>query len=66
MDSRPPLTKEEKLEHARRVFKEWFARCFWSWNPDVVITEKNLPLLIRDLRLNGGHQGYRIASQLCQ
>ena len=66
MDKRLQLTKEEKLELARRVFREWFARCFWSWNPDAIINEENLPLLIRDLRLNGGHKGYRIAAQLCR
>jgi len=66
MDDGPPLTKEEKLELARRVFREWSARCFWYWNPNAVITEENLPMLIRDLRLHGGHQGYRIAAQLCR
>ena len=65
MDRLTPLTTEEKLELARRVFREWFTRCFWSWNPDAVINEQNLPMLIRDLRLNGGHQGYRIAAKLC-
>ena len=60
------LTDEEKLDLASRVFKEWFARCFWSWDPHVIISKDNLPQLIRDLRLNGGHEGYRIAARLCR
>jgi hypothetical protein len=62
----PPLTLEEKVALANRVFHEWFARCFWSWNPSAVITERDLPQVIQDLRANGGHAGYRIAAQLCR
>lgn len=66
MNDRPPLTKEEKLELARRVFREYFAQCFWSWNPDVVLRDEHLPLIVKELRLHGGHAGYRIVEQLCR
>lgn len=66
MDDRPPLTKEEKLELARRVFREYFAQCFWSWNPDVVLRDEHLPMIVQGLRLHGGHAGYRIVEQLCR
>ena len=66
MDARPPLTKEEKLELARRVFKEWSARCFWSSDPNAQINEEDIPFVVRGLRRNGGHEGYRIASDLCR
>lgn len=60
------LSDEEKLTLARQVFKTWFARCFWSWDPDTVITTEHLPQVVAALRLNGGHEGYRLAGRLCR
>ena len=64
--SGPPLAKEEKVALANAVFHEQFARCFWSWNPNAVIGEGNWSQFLADLRLNGGHQGCRIVSELCR
>ena len=65
MDACPPLTKEEKLELARRIYrdKDWFGWCFWDSDFDRVINEEDIPFVIHGLRLRGGHAGYRIAAQ---
>ncbi len=58
--------RERRLELARKAFKEFSATCFWSWPEDAQITEETIPLIVRGLRLHGGHKGYRIAAQLCR
>jgi hypothetical protein len=55
-----------RLDLARRAFKEFFTQCFWSYDPNLVVTEEHIPLVIRELRHYGGHKGYRIAAELCQ
>jgi hypothetical protein len=57
---------EAKLELARRAFNEFFPLCFWFCDPKLVIEEKHIPMIVRHLRLNGGHKGYRKAAQLCR
>lgn len=58
--------RERRLELARKAFKEFSVRCFWSWQEDAQITEETIPLIVRGLRQYGGHKGYRIAAELCQ
>lgn len=66
MESTVDAERERRLELARRVFAEFYAQCFWSSPPDLVIRDQDLPWLIRGLRLHGGHKGYRAAVELCQ
>jgi len=58
--------RQRRLELARKAFNDFYAQCFWSYRDDLEITEEKIPLVIRGLRLHGGHQGYRIAAALCQ
>ncbi len=55
-----------RLEKARAVFEEFRAVCFWHWDKDAIITEADIPELVRNLRINGGHRGMRLAEELCQ
>lgn len=61
-----PDAQARRVELARRAFKEFFGQCFWSCDPDLVVTEKHIPLIMRNLRLHGGHRGYRIVADLCR
>ena len=58
--------RQRRLELARKAYREFFAQCFWSFDPDLDIGETDLPTIIRELRHNGGHKGYRIAAELCR
>ena len=68
------MSESEKLERdcarrvdlARKAFKEYFALCFWSSDPNREIHEEDIPFVIRGLRHYGGHRGYRIAAELCR
>jgi hypothetical protein len=55
-----------RLELARQAFKDFYAQCFWSYRPDAEITEDDIPWVVRELRHNGGHRGYRVAGELCR
>jgi hypothetical protein len=58
--------RQRRLELARKAFKEFYAQCFWSYREDAAITEEDIPWLLRELRLNGGHRGYRVAGEICR
>ena len=66
MTERETAERMRRLDLARQVFKEFSAQCFWSWQRDTEITERTIPLIIRGLRLYGGHRGYKLAAELCQ
>ena len=69
MELPPPKSeadRERRLALARQAFKDFSAQCFWFWKDDPEITEKTIPLIVQELRLNGGHAGYRIAAELCR
>ena len=58
--------RERRLELARRAFREFYAQCFWSYRPDAEITEDDIPWVVRELRHNGGHRGYRVVAEICR
>ena len=57
--------RERRVALARWAFRQYFAQCFWSADPNLEIREENIPFVIRGLRHYGGHKGYRIAAELC-
>ena len=65
METTVQTDRERRLELARKAFKEFYAQCFWSSDPHLVVQEEHIPLILRNLRLHGGHKGYRIAAELC-
>ncbi len=58
--------RQRRLELARRAFREFYAQCFWSYRPDAEITEDDIPWVVRGLRHNGGHRGYRVVAEICR
>ena len=66
MSEQNEIKRERRLELARNAYREFFAQCFWSYREDLEITEDKIPLVIRGLRLHGGHKGYRIVAELCR
>jgi hypothetical protein len=57
---------EEKLRRAQEAYRDFYLQCFWFMRKDLIVTEKNLPLIIEGLKLEGGHKGWRLAHQLCR
>jgi hypothetical protein len=61
-----PLTNEERLRCAQAVYREYRIQCFWFMRDDLIVTEKNFPLIIEGLKLHGGHKGWKLAHALCR
>jgi hypothetical protein len=66
MEATTQSDRERRLQLARKVFKDFFAQCFWFVDPALKVEEKHIPMIVRELRLNGGHKGFRIAAELCR
>jgi hypothetical protein len=58
------LTREERLELANRLYREYYARCFWHSPRDLVVTEELIPLVVKGLRQNGGWRGFILSARL--
>jgi hypothetical protein len=54
----------DKIALAKRIFSQYYAACFWHMRPDLDITEATIPILIKELRNNGGLAAMRAAAQL--
>lgn len=63
-----PETAREmvRLREARRAFKRYHSRCFWSSPKDYVVTTADLPWVARQLMTHGGREGWRIGAVLCR
>lgn len=59
-----PRDRSERLELARALFREFHALCFWHSPKDLEITEDLIPFVIKGLRANGGHRGFKLAGML--
>ena len=65
MNPDPSSDRNRRLALAQQAYQEFYARCFWSYRQDLVITEDKIPFVIRELRRYGGHKGYKIVTELC-
>lgn len=59
-----PRDLTERLELARRLYRDYHARCFWHCPRDLEITEELLPFVAKGLRTYGGRQGFILGSKL--
>jgi hypothetical protein len=60
------VTDETRLERARRVYRQYYAMCFWHWRRDLEITEADIPALVKALRTNGNRQAFVEAALLSE
>ena len=64
MEATAQSGRERGLELARKAFRDFYAQCFWSADPNLVVEEQHIPFIICNLRLHGGHRGFRVAADL--
>lgn len=56
---------EEVLQRARAAVKEYYASCFWFWNPSATIDDFDDVLqVVENLRKNGDKSAWRVAQEL--
>lgn len=57
--------KMVRLREARRAFKNNFARCFWSYDPDLLIRYEDIPWVSEQLMKNGDRKLWELGVKLC-
>jgi hypothetical protein len=54
-----------RVREARRAYRRFHTRCFWSFKPDYVIRLSDVPWVAQGLRRHGGRDAWNVASKLC-
>jgi hypothetical protein len=55
-----------KIREARRAFKRFYTRCFWSYRPDYIVKAEDIPWVCKQLMTHGGREGWKIGERLCR
>lgn len=55
-----------RLREAQRAFKKFYARCFWSYDPNYHIGYDDITWVAKTLMKHGGHQAWKVAERLCR
>ena len=55
-----------KLREARRAYRRFHAQCFWSFDPDYVVTPDDIPWVALKLMEHGGREGWEVGAKLCR
>jgi len=69
--SRRALSREQSKEmlrvrEARRAYKKFRVRCFWSFDPDLTIGREDIPWVIEMLKRHGNREAWESAMSLCR
>lgn len=55
-----------RLREARRAFRRFYASCFWSYDPDYVLTLADVEWVAGQLMKNGGREAWETGARLCR
>jgi hypothetical protein len=61
-----PLSTEERVALAQRLFQEFYIQCFWHMKPDLVVTEAMIPDIVKGLRHDGDRRAFLEAAKLVE
>lgn len=69
--SRRKLTTEQartlvRIREAGRAYRRFHTLCFWSFSPELRITEADLPWVAERLMTFGGRTGLELGAKLCR
>lgn len=60
------LAKEMvRVREARRAFRTYYARCFWSYDPNLNIGLNDVAWVAEQLKKNGDLSAWKIGVRLC-
>lgn len=54
------------VREARRAFKRYRVRCFWSYDPALLIGAADVPWVAEQLMRHGDRTAYLIGARLCR
>jgi hypothetical protein len=69
--SRRKLTAEQartlvRIREAGRAYRRFHTQCFWSFKPDLRVTEADLAWVAERLMTFGGRAGLELGAKLCR
>ena len=53
-----------RVREARRAFRRYYAQCFWSFDPNYVITGEDVPWVAEQLMKNGDREAWELGAKL--
>lgn len=59
-----PPNRSDLLDLARRLYREYHARCFWHCPRELIITDDLIPFVAKGLRAHGGRRGFILSGTL--
>ncbi len=54
-----------RVRQARRMYRRFHARCFWSYDPDYQVGPADVAWVAEQLRRHGGRDAWDAARKLC-
>ncbi len=54
------------VREARRAFRKFQTQCFWSFDPNYVVTLADVPWVAKQLMAYGGRAGWETGAKLCR
>lgn len=54
-----------QVREARRAYRRFHTRCFWSFDPDYLVRETDIAWVADRLRRHGSREAWVVASKLC-
>lgn len=55
-----------QIREARRAFRRFHTRAFWSFDPGYRVTARDVPWVAERLMTYGGREGWEIGARLCR
>jgi len=55
-----------RLREARRAYRTFHAACFWSYDPDYVVTDTDVSWVADQLMKHGGREAWEAGARLCR
>lgn len=54
-----------RVREARRAFRRFYADCFWSYRPDLVIGQDDVSWVAEQLMKHGTREAWVVGARLC-
>lgn len=55
-----------RVREARRAFRRFHTKCFWSYDPNYRVTAADVLWVARELMANGGRDAWDLGAKLCR
>jgi hypothetical protein len=55
-----------RVREARRAYRRFYSRCFWSYDPDYRVTLEDIGWVAEQLMKNGGREAWQVGARLCR